>query len=211
MRTRRALLAAAMGATVATVATALSRPIGAAAVDTGTISIGGYYTDVRSTTSFTNTTNNNTILFADMEPQADGVQTGGGVAITGISSAVDGAGVHGHSPHFSGLRGTSLDGFGVRADCASNIGVYATSDHGIGVNAQGGHIGVYANSHGGTGISAFSGSGRAGMFEGKAAQIRLVPASASGHPHSGHAGDLLVDKHARLWFCKGGTSWHQLA
>ena len=211
MRSRRALLTAALGAAAATAATALGRPIGAAAVDTGTISIGGDYTDVRSTTSFTNTTNNHTILFADMEPQSDGVQTDGGVAITGISSAVDGAGVQGHSAHFSGLRGTSLDGFGVRADCASNIGVYATSDHGIGVNAKGGHIGVYANSPGGTAISAYSGTGRAGAFEGEAAQVRLVPASASGHPHSGKPGDLFVDKHARLWFCKGGASWHQLA
>ncbi len=210
IRSRRTLLTAALGAAAATAATALGRPLGVAAVDTGTISIGGDYTDVRSTTSLTNTTNNKTILFADMEPQGDGAQTNGGVAITGISSAVDGAGVHGHSPHFSGLRGTSLDGFGVRGDCASNIGVYATSAHGVGVNAQGGHIGVYATSPGGTGISAFSGSGRAGTFEGRDAQVRLIPASAAGHPHSGKPGDLFVDKHARLWFCKGGTSWRQL-
>jgi hypothetical protein len=31
------------------------------------------------------------------------------------------------------------------------------------------------------------------------------------HPHSGSKGDFLVDKSARLWFCKGGTTWKQIA
>jgi len=183
-----------------------------AAADSGTINIGGNYNDVQATTSFKNTTNRNTILFADMEPDQDGTTTNGGVAITGISSAVDGAGVAGHSPHFYGVYGTSLDGFGVRADCPSNAGVYATSDNGIGVNARGGDYGMYAASPAGIGISGWSGSGRGGVFEGKPAQVRLVPStSAPGHPHGGKSGDLFVDKHNRLWFCKGGTNWKQLA
>ena len=72
---------------------------------------------------------------------------------------------------------------------------------------------MYGSSHGdGPGIHGFSTDGRGGVFEGKPAQVRLVPsATQGGHPHSGKPGDLFVDKGNRLWFCKGGTSWHQLA
>ena len=40
---------------------------------------------------------------------------------------------------------------------------------------------------------------------------RLSPSTAASHPDSGAAGDLFVDKTGRLWFCKGGATWKQLA
>jgi hypothetical protein len=45
------------------------------------------------------------------------------------------------------------------------------------------------------------------------AQIQLVPGTQASHPKEGKAGDLYVDKPARLWFCKvGGTTatWAQV-
>lgn len=53
--------------------------------------------------------------------------------------------------------------------------------------------------------------GRGGRFRGGAAAVTLVPSQTAWHPYSGQAGDLVVDKANRLWFCKGGTNWKQLA
>jgi len=51
-------------------------------------------------------------------------------------------------------------------------------------------------------VQAASTTGRGGSFSGKPAQIQLIPGTAASHPKSGKAGDLYVDKTARLWFCK---------
>ena len=69
--------------------------------------------------------------------------------------------------------------------------------------------GVYGT--GIVGVRGESSSGRGGVFIGTAAQVRLSPSSASSHPVSGSKGDLFVDTSGRLWFCKGATTWHQLA
>jgi len=63
----------------------------------------------------------------------------------------------------------------------------------------------------GIALDAASALGIGGRFVGKTAQIQLVPTSASSHPATGIAGELFVDRSSRLWFCKGGTNWHQLA
>jgi hypothetical protein len=63
----------------------------------------------------------------------------------------------------------------------------------------------------GTGLSASSAQGIGAKFAGKTAPILLVPSSAPSHPASGAAGELFVDHANRLWFCKGGTNWRQLA
>ncbi len=63
----------------------------------------------------------------------------------------------------------------------------------------------------GSGIYASSVKGMGGKFQGKTAQIQLMPATSSTHPASGSAGQFFVDSTNRLWFCKGGTNWHQLA
>jgi hypothetical protein len=62
-----------------------------------------------------------------------------------------------------------------------------------------------------TGVYGYAQNGRGGVFEGKTAQLRLVPSTAASHPSSGSIGDLFLDKNKRLWFCKGGTSWKQIA
>lgn len=66
------------------------------------------------------------------------------------------------------------------------------------------------NSVGVAGSATLSG-GRGGVFAGDVAQPKLTPGSKSSHPSSGQRGDLYADPKGRLWFCKGGTSWHQLA
>jgi hypothetical protein len=48
-------------------------------------------------------------------------------------------------------------------------------------------------------------------FEGKTAQVELVPSPESSHPSSGAPGQLFVDNAKRLWFCRGGNDWQQLA
>jgi hypothetical protein len=70
--------------------------------------------------------------------------------------------------------------------------------------------------HNGTnagGIAVFgeSAAGRGASFGGKLAQLRLRPSTAATHPASGQVGDFFVDNAKRLWFCKGGTVWKQLA
>ena len=53
--------------------------------------------------------------------------------------------------------------------------------------------------------------GRGGRFKGGAAAVNLAPSSAPSHPVSGQIGDLFLDSTGRLWFCKGTTTWKQLA
>jgi hypothetical protein len=63
----------------------------------------------------------------------------------------------------------------------------------------------------GPGVEGSSRLGVGGKFSGATAQIQLVPSPASGHPAAGMAGQLFVDHASRLWFCRGGTDWQQLA
>jgi hypothetical protein len=67
------------------------------------------------------------------------------------------------------------------------------------------------NSAKGVGVHGESESGRGGTFIGLAAAINLQPSPSATHPKKGQAGDFFVDSAHRLWFCKGGTSWSQLA
>lgn len=73
---------------------------------------------------------------------------------------------------------------------------------------------VYASTNGtGDAVHAkTSGMGRAGVFQGGVAQVRLVPSAIGAtHPISGARGDLFCDKFGSLWFCKGATTWVKLA
>jgi hypothetical protein len=63
----------------------------------------------------------------------------------------------------------------------------------------------------GAGVEAKSERGVGATFAGKTAQVQLVPSSESGPPASGEGGQLFVDSAKRLWFCRGGASWQQLA
>ncbi len=82
---------------------------------------------------------------------------------------------------------------------------------GVALNpAKSGVRGEHAN---GTAVSGrgTGASGRGGVFQGQAAAVQLVGSSRATHPSSGRRGDLVVDASGRLWFCKGGTTWRQLA
>jgi hypothetical protein len=105
-------------------------------------------------------------------------------------------------------------GPGVYGQAATGAGVYGTSHAGPGVfgYVSSSREAFYAvNSGAGPAISAVSGHGRGGVFGGTSvAQIQLTPGGST-HPASGSAGDFYVDHSARLWFCKGGKTWKQLA
>jgi hypothetical protein len=128
-----------------------------------------------------------------------------------------------------GVRGSSGSGTGVRGVSFGNDGIVGSSAaadrSGVwGSNAWGGYgvagssngtalkAGVWgSNSASGVGVRGTSASGRGGLFSGGAAQLRLSPSTTNSHPSSGQKGDLFVDKNGGLWFCKGGTTWKQLA
>jgi hypothetical protein len=62
-----------------------------------------------------------------------------------------------------------------------------------------------------TGVYGHATQGRGGVFRGTTAQVRLIPSTAATHPAAGALGDLFLDKNKRLWFCKGGSTWKQIA
>jgi hypothetical protein len=93
-------------------------------------------------------------------------------------------------------------------------GIGNTTTNGTAFEGAGSGTGVfgYANNDANSvGLRGTSPTGRGGRFQGKKAQIRLDPSTANSHPSSGAARDLFLDKNKRLWFCKGGTTWKQLA
>lgn len=99
----------------------------------------------------------------------------------------------------------------------------ATNINGTVTGVNKGHgIGVWGeqqnNTVSGIGVVGLAGSlGRGGQFQGGAAALRLVPATASTHPTTGKVGDVFVDSSARIWFCTHASSgstaatWRQLA
>lgn len=71
--------------------------------------------------------------------------------------------------------------------------------------------GIANQDAGAVGVRGISTKGRGGVFKGGVAQLRLSPSTATSHPTSGAIGDLFVDSSGRLWFCKGATTWKQIA
>ncbi|WP_183094429.1 hypothetical protein [Nocardioides stalactiti] len=121
--------------------------------------------------------------------------TGGGVSGLGARVGVEGEsdagiGVRGFSQSGNGVEGKSQTKYGIRGDSRDSYGVFARSTTSVGV---------------------YGGGVRGGTFDGSAAAARLVPRTATTHPANGLAGDLFVDASKRLWFCKGGQVWVQLA
>jgi hypothetical protein len=104
----------------------------------------------------------------------------------------------------TGVHGSGTSGNGVTGSSSTASGVHGTGKNGLSGTGSGN------NSVGVRGTATSSG-GRGGILAGNAAQLKLVPGSKSSHPSSGQRGDLYADSKGRLWFCKGGTSWHQLA
>jgi hypothetical protein len=80
------------------------------------------------------------------------------------------------------------------------------------VNAQSAAAAAKVTTWGtGAGLEALSAKGVGATFTGKTAQVQLTPSPDSSHPSSGRAGQLFVDSSKRLWFCRVGTDWRQLA
>lgn len=125
--------------------------------------------------------------------QVDGPGGPVGTALI-VNGNAGGLGIHAtasSTPHTVGLA--------IAASCSGGDAIHASSDRGTG---------VVGSSNGGNGVA---GSGaRGGVFSGKAANIELTP-HKTGHPRAGKIGDLFVDNHAHLWFCRGGRTWVRLA
>lgn len=108
-------------------------------------------------------------------------------------------------------EGTYRNGVFGQSDYQFGNGLYgfAPGSIGYGVFGTGGAVGVFGTSEN-IGIQGSS-TGRGGVFAGNKAAVKLKPSTSASHPASGQRGDLVVDSTGRLWFCKSGSSWHQLA
>jgi hypothetical protein len=122
-----------------------------------------------------------------------------------------GLALYGLSRNGSAIVGESwTSGIGVEGESDTGMGVYGASNHDAGVLGASGLQPVPSTAlRASTGVVGIG--GRGGAFIGTAAQVRLVPSAAATHPARGARGDLFLDKPGRLWFCKGGTTWKQLA
>jgi hypothetical protein len=221
MRSRRALLGAALGAAAATVARAVAGPLPVKA-STGHV-------------GYVNNENGNDVIIAESIHRSGFPGSGKGRGVYGYSDlriGVSGGsgssdGVHGTSNTGSGVVGWSNFDTGVRGEVFASSGTtygvsgLSHSNTGVGVYghvspAAGTTVGVLGRSESasGVGVQGTAPVGRGGQFIGAEAQIRLVPTAAASHPASGAAGDLYVDKAGRLWFCTTTGSpavWKQVS
>ncbi len=161
----------------------------------------------------------------------------GAFGVDGTSASPDGVGVRGWAMGYTGRNqgvygnSDSDEGIGVLGDVSASSGptrgVVGASESTEGIGVAGfvwagsatGVMGVCGNkpeaepfilpTAGVWGV-AHRDDGRGGVFGGPAAQVRLEPASTT-HPVSGLMGDLFADTAGRLWFCKGGSGWKQIA
>ncbi len=158
LRTRRSLLAAAIGAGAGVIASALGRPLPATAANGNAVTVGG---------SFTGTT----ATIIDTSP-------GSGTAIFGISGS--GPGVSGGSVSAQGVLGGSDSGVGVQGNSNTGIGIKGIGSAGgvDGISTSG--PGVHGYSTNGMGVDGYSdGSSPFGLpFSG--AGVRGVSIAGSG-------------------------------
>jgi len=192
-RSRRALLAGAVGGIGAWAASSIARPRLTIATNGDQIAVGGSYTST-SVTTIQNTMNVSPCL-AGVSNTGIGLQgvTTSHTGVRGSSSATgvgvqgasqDGYGVSGGSATAAGVYGTSQSGPGVRASSDSYIGVFATSAF-VGVEGDStNHIGVYGYSQAtdqaaSVGQSAGNSSGLLG-FSGGISSTRPAPKPSTG-------------------------------
>jgi hypothetical protein len=128
--------------------------------------------------------------------------------VQGITGNTLGTGVLGSGA--IGVHGLSANGFGVNGTSGTGIGVGGSSNSSIGVLGLG-KTGMRGDGSGSGSVGVRGSGTRGAVFAGNAAQLKLAPGSKSTHPASGQRGDLYADSKGRLWFCKGGASWHQVA
>jgi len=172
-RTRRALLAAALGAAAASVASALGRPAPVRAGSDGDVVLGADNT-ATSTTKISSAANIGIVLW--------GHSNGPDIGVRGSSNT--GAGVHGSSISGYGVQGSSESGHGVTGGSTSGNGVHALSDSGTGVwggssSTSGVHgycgsgVGVRGEATTGIGVIGTATTGTAGRFESASGAIAL--------------------------------------
>jgi hypothetical protein len=220
---RRGLLAAMAGVAGAAAASVLGRAerAFAAGSDGEAVAVGAAYDDVRSATRFRTAAADTTVLSFSA---TDGDQYRHTVEVgpDGIRTARAG-----HWSHQSVTIDGTVKATGGGAEAASVgpmivgegdlMGIYGVaSGDGPGVKGRGavgvegiGATGILATGQTGPGISAVG--QRGGRFAGNVAQLQLQPSTLGTHPLTGEPGDLFVDASSRLWFCKGGTRWSQVA
>lgn len=183
-RTRRALLAGALGGLAGVAAHAIGKP-DIARAGAGAVMLGAKNNSADRTT-IENTTDNSTVLLARNSAAVPGnglvgESAGGGVGVTGRSAT--GIGVSG-----SGLRGVvgSGSGFGIQGQSDTGVGVAGASETGAGVHGFSTESeGVAGSSDTGIGVWGFSSSGtglRGSTADGYALQTfgRLALQGASG-------------------------------
>ena len=220
LRSRRALLTGGFAGLAALVANAVLRPLPTAAASGDPVILGnsneaGSSTNIASSTSDwtlqarntrTSTGNGFKVGVLAMSENGIGALVQGPNGLQANAPADGGIGVHGLKFAHTGpaVKGQST--------CRQRLRRRLWDHEWVGAGrlwrgtAQGnGTSGVARGS--GSGIYGQSDNGRGGRFRGKAAQIRLEPATTTTHPASGDAGQHVLDKSKRLWLCKGGTSW----
>ena len=199
-RSRRALLAGALGGIGAVVAGAIGRASPLRAEGEAVV-VGGDYNTATSTTTLASSTQGVTVLRAE--------NTARGTAIEGVSAGDAGVvgesdlgfGVLGRSRHQTAVFGVSDDGAGGVFRSDSNVALVASSGpnpplpHGsIGImgaaSADATSRGVWGRSEAGHAIHGQSHSGWAGYFDGKVfteKYIELAAMTTPGPPASDHA------------------------
>lgn len=141
-RSRRALLAAAIGAGAATVASALGRPMPARAADGNTVVVGGEYASSSVTKIHNTTTNGDTGIWGASE-------AGPGI----LGSSTSSTGVHGESNTGYGVFAYTASGVALRAEAASGVGLEAKSSNSVAVIGESaGYWGVFGKCASGVGV-----------------------------------------------------------
>jgi hypothetical protein len=196
---RRALLAGALGGIGAWVGSAINRAAPVRA-NGEAMTVGTFYTTATTTGGLRNLTNSAAVFYVDSF--ANGVGTGGGVAISGLSHSS--IGVSGYSATYVGVLGTSsASDKAAVAGGGSSSGVLGYSPGG-GMPAAKPKTGVYGtytiddaaskgvwgHSSAGHGIHGQSSSGWAGYFDGRVLTKKyheLVEIGTPSAPGSNHA------------------------
>lgn len=130
--------------------------------------------------------------------------THGGVGL-GIDVSLNNAG-NGSSAVKATTKGTGVALRGTVDNASSPAQAIRGDTNGTGYAIYGQTTGNRAALGGNGGSTA-----RGAVLISNVAQLRLQPSTLATRPASGQAGDLFVDASKRLWFCKGGTAWVQLA
>jgi hypothetical protein len=136
-QSRRAILAAALGAGAATIASAIGRPLPAAAADGDPVTVGGSFV-ATNPTRFVNSTNTNQVLMCDNT-------SGNGIAAVQGNSTLAGTGLSGGSDTGHGVEALSNSGEGLFASAPTGTGAVAFGTFGVFASSVAAGVGVYAS------------------------------------------------------------------